>query len=302
LQEELRTQTYNRICEHVLSTLAGKGLPIVLMRGAALAETVYPHPALRHSHCIEFLVERRYVSEVAALLGPLGFTPRVEFAKLGSGNIVMTHESGLPVVLRCQLFQIPFYNSAVPKMYSRAWTVPILNTPVKILSPADALFQVCAEAASPVSRESYRWIDAWFIANRHRSLAWDSLLQTSQETYLTLPVSIILSYLAAELNCPIPDEVRNLFSDEAAEAPPIACELALLSARQSPEGGFKNLIRNTRNWRGRVLVLKWMLLPTRAYLAWVSQLRHLWLLPVYYVYRPLRYISSRVRLSLSSSS
>ena len=74
LREELRTRTYRLIAGRVLSALANRIPPAIPIGGVVLAETVYPDPALRHSHDIEILVEPDDIDEVGRSLIALGFT------------------------------------------------------------------------------------------------------------------------------------------------------------------------------------------------------------------------------------
>ena len=56
LREELRGIAYRRILDPLLATLAEAGIRTAILRGCALADTVYPDPGARHSHGIELLV------------------------------------------------------------------------------------------------------------------------------------------------------------------------------------------------------------------------------------------------------
>src|SRR5262249_14493381 len=146
----------------------------ILLKGAALGETVYPDPSLRHSHDIEILVQDLNLPEVAQLLSEAGFVPSETKLGRGRDSLQLVHESGLPLVLHRTLFEIPFYNTALLQICSRARTVLLLDTPAQVLSPSDVLFHICGHAAYSVSRESCRWIsDAWFIVDRYRDLDWD---------------------------------------------------------------------------------------------------------------------------------
>jgi hypothetical protein len=296
LREQLRTKTYYDICRRVLSTLARNAIPAILVQGAALGKTVYPDPALRHSHRIDIITERRHINALVGLLAPLGFSRSAKTWKRDRHDIEIIHETGLPLAVHHELFEIPFYNAAFSDLYSRAVPAVVCDIPIEILSPADALLHVCGHATYSGRHESLWWvIDSWFIVDRCRDLDWDLLLETAKRSHLALPLSVMLTYLAEELNAPIPASFLHGVSATACKVPSIDCELALFAARQSPRCGFKQLIRDTRNWRGRLYVIKWMLLPSATYTLWVSQLRHLWLLPVQYLYRPLRYVSARIR-------
>src|SRR5687768_39468 len=58
LREELRAESFRRIYEATLAQLARAEIPSLLLKGAALAATVYPSAALRHTHDVEILVRR----------------------------------------------------------------------------------------------------------------------------------------------------------------------------------------------------------------------------------------------------
>jgi hypothetical protein len=300
-REELRTRTYRRICRNVFAALAGKQIPAIVLKGAALAETVYSNPALRHSHDIEILVEDRELEKIVGLFISLGFTPSRKASRVGSENIELIHESALPLVLRRELFQIPFYNAALSDICSRTQIAIICDIPVRVLSPADALFHVCGHAAYSPSRESFRWIsDAWFIIHKHPDLDWDLLLDCARWSHLALPLWVMFDFLSKDLNAPVPRSFLDRVSFAASRNKSIEGELALLGARSSPRGGFRNLIRKTRNWSGRALIIKWMVFPSPTYVRWVSQTRGLWLLPLQYFYRPISYVSRRTWPTLKS--
>jgi hypothetical protein len=298
-REELRTRTYRRICRNVFAVLAGKQIPAIVLKGAALAETVYANPALRHSHDIEILVERYEPYDIVGPLISLGFTASGKASRRGSEDIELIHESGLPLVLHRELFQIPFYNAAHSNVCSRAQVAVISEIPVRVLSPADALFHICGHAVYSPSRESFRWIsDAWFIIHKHPGLDWDLLLDCARRSHLALPLSVMFGYLSRDLNAPVPWSFLDRLSFAASKNKSIELELALFGARSSVRGGFRNLIRKARNWRARAFIFKWMLLPSPTYVLWVSQTRHFWLLPVEYLRRPINYASRRIRARL----
>ena len=295
VREEVRTNTYRSICRNVFSTLAANEIPTIILRGAALADTVYAAPALRHSHDIDILLEPRYRDSTLTLLASLGFVPLRKKAPTDSLKVELKHGSGLPLVLHRNLFEIPFYNPDISELWSRSHTRVIADVEVRVLSPADALLHLCGHASYSPSRESFRWIsDAWFVIDRHRDLDWDLLLDCAHRSHLTLPLSVTLGYLTKDLNTPVPSSFLDRLFTTASKTTAIGRELALFGARSALRGGFKNLIRKTRGWRGRAFVITWMLFPSPSYVLWVQQVRHSWLLPFHYIYRPIRYVSRRI--------
>lgn len=297
LREELRTRTFRAICKGVLAALVEAGCRAIALKGTALGESVYARPMLRHSHDIEILVPEAGLIDVGASLAPLGFSASSRRA-VTADAVELTHDSGLPLVLRRALFEVPFYNALVAAACARAESIEFMDTRMQVLSPADALLHACGHAFHSPARGSQRWIvDAWYLIDKRRDLDWEVLLRTAAEAHLRLPLATLLGYLARELAAPIPPDVLARAAASAAAAAPVDGELALLGARSTGPGGFRTLLRRERSMAGRVRILRWMLAPSRAYLSWVAQQPDPWLLPAQYVMRPARYLSRRVSSS-----
>ena len=295
LREELRAKTYRRICREVLSAFATAGIPIIILKGAVLTDTVYANPALRHSHDIDILLEESDPSHALSVLSSLRFAPLRQAVDPEWQDLHFVHESGLPLVLHRWLFRIPLYNTVTADMRARSHKLMIAEVPARTLSPVDQLLHVCAHATSCARRESLRWVcDAWLLIERYPNLDWDILLDCAQRNHSALPLSITLSYLAKELQAPIPAALLARLHTAASQANTIEREVALWGARAGTRGRFKNLLQMSDDWRSRVFVLKWILFPSPAYLYSMQQFPPSWRLPFYYLSRPLRYVSRRM--------
>ncbi|HEY2988588.1 MAG TPA: nucleotidyltransferase family protein [Candidatus Binatia bacterium] len=303
LKEELRSKIFRRICRDILLLLAKEGIPTIVLKGTALAETVYKNPVLRHSHDIEILIKDQDISRAATLLRALDFKGVEPKSRPGISHFTLEHKSALPLVLHSRLFQIPYHNTSLAEMWSRRQDCHIADVRTHILAPCDNLLHVCGHAFYSRSRQSLRWVsDAWLVIDRHRDLDWDLLLDCARQSRLVLPLSVTLSYLAEELDAAIPATFFNRLFAAASKSTAIEREFALFGARSASAGSFRNLIRKARGWRGRASVLKWMLCPSPDYLFWVQQIRRSWLLPFHYVYRPARYAAQRTWLTLAEST
>ncbi len=302
LKEELRNKIFRRICRDVLLLLANEGVPAIVLKGTALAETVYKNPVLRHSHDIEILMKDQDMSRAAISLRTLFFRRVKQKPEPGIPHFRLEHESGLPLELHSCLFQIPYYNASLAQMWSRRLSCNIAGVPAHILAPSDNLLHVCGHASYSRGRQSLRWVsDAWFIIDRHSDLDWDLLLNCARRSHLVLPLSVILCYLVEDVNAAVPSNFLNRLFAVASRTSAIEREFALFSARSAPDGGFRNLIRKTSGWHERAFVIKWMLFPSPGYLLWVEQIRRSWLLPFHYVYRPARYAGRRLWSTLRES-
>src|SRR5262249_36768944 len=149
---------YRRICRAVLSAFATAGIPIILLKGAVLADTVYDNPALRHNHDIDILFAGPDASLAVGLVSFLRFGALLSEVDADWQDLHFVHESGLPLVLHRQLFCIPLYNTATADLRARSQEQVIAEVSVRTLSPVDQLLHVCGHAASCASRQSLRWV------------------------------------------------------------------------------------------------------------------------------------------------
>jgi hypothetical protein len=300
LKEELRDAAVRRICREVLLSLEKEGLAPILLKGMALAETVYGNPVLRHCHDIDILLPDDQLSRPAIFLSSLGF--RVCSAPQSQNrHLRMLQDSGLPLEFHSNLFEVPYYQMPLSEIRARGRSQAIAGVKTRILTPADNLLHVCGHASYSSKRQSLRWVtDAWFIISRHADLDWELLSHDIRRSGLALPVSVMLGYLAESLDAPIPSNTLRSLSAAASHSRPIERQLALRGTRSDGQGSLQELFGRATNWRERVFILQWLLFPSPHYLAWVDQV-HPWLLPFHYLYRPLRYARNRLQSSLKGA-
>ena len=216
LKEELRSKIFRQICRAVLQLLQREGFAAIVLKGTALAETVYGNPMLRHCHDIDVLLPDDQLSRAATLLPQLGFRRASPRIKPINARVRLEHDSELPLELHRDLFGIPFYNSTLAEMLAQTQTKLVTGVPVKILNPCDNLLHVCGHASYSASRQSLRWVtDAWFIMNKHPDLDWNLLFDNIRRNRLALPLSVMLRYMAESLGATIPSNFLGRLSAAA---------------------------------------------------------------------------------------
>lgn len=288
LKEELREAAVRRICREVLLALEKEGLAPVVVKGMALAETVYGNPVLRHCHDIDILLPDHELSRPADFLACLGF--RTCFTPDSHNrHLRMVHEAGLPLEFHSSLFDVPYYEAPISEIRARSRSQAVAGVTTRVLTPADNLLHVCGHASYSSKRPSLRWVaDTWFIINRNPQLDWDLLLEDIRQSHLALPLSVMLHYMAVSLNAPIPHTFLTRLSAAASKAEAIERQLALRGIRAAGHGTLNSLFRSATSWRERFLLVQWLLFPSPRYLSWVDRMPP-WFVPFHYVYRPLRH-------------
>ena len=295
IYEEMRTKAFREICHNVLAELTKAKKRFLVVKGAALADTAFENPVLRHCHDLDIVLDDHDPHHTLRLLSSLDF--KVSFRNIPSQweNISLVHQHGLPVSLHRDLFGISFYNRNQKCMWKRCERQMVADVSCQVLSPSDSLLHVCGQAFSSRRSTLPTWVsDSWSIIVRFPNLDWDQLIVSAKRRHLALPMSVMLGYLVEKLHAPIPPHVLNDL-EAAASRNTIGQEIALSIARSSEKGGFRGLLGNARSWRSRVPIFKWMLFPSPAYIRWTNPQMEAWALPFHYVSRPMGYLARRFR-------
>jgi hypothetical protein len=293
MAERMRYETYATICTRACDALA-TDVAFLVLRGAALACSVYPEVALRHSHDIDVLIHASDIGRATAALRQAGF--RDGAFDTVTGTVQMVDVSGMPVTLHDRLLRYAYYTLPLDEMWRRARPIDCVGRTVGTLGADDQLVHICGHAANSRSRDGLKWaVDAWFVLDRTDSLDWERLLATVRAGRLALPLATLLHYLASELEARVPTTVLDHLSRAAAESPRPAQQVALASVRTGKRGNFRSMIGATPSLRGQLEIARWMLLPSPASLRSAEPLRYPRVWPLYYVWRPLGYVGRRLR-------
>ncbi len=291
LRDELRSRTYGRICHDVTTTFTSAGIPAVLLKGAALAETCYKSPALQHAHHLDILIRDRDLTRAVEILRLHDFTCATVATSSEWRGVELVHESGLPVVLHRRLFRCPFYSVNMEEIWVRSRKKVLYGAPTRFLCSSDNLFHICGLVFDLEQHESLRWVcDAWFLIQRRPNLDWNLLLECIRQSRMVFPLYITASYLAESLNAPIPNSFLVGLRAAALKAQPIEREVALLAVQTNARGGLKKIMQNCDDWHTQGFVIKWALLPSPEYMQRVYEVPSAFLLPLCYLYRPLKYL------------
>jgi hypothetical protein len=272
-RDELRSKAYRAVCSEAIGVLGAAGVRPVVLRGAALAETVYPEPVLRHCHDLDLWVTEHELPRAGDALAASGYACAQQ-SGTAARSLVLRHRSGVDVQLHTALFRLGYYEPPLDEMRERGRPCEVAGTPAWELSPADALLHVCGHAAESGSRENLCWAaDAWFLITRSADLDWGLVADCALRGRLALPVSLMLGYLAGELGAPVPPAVLERLNVAAAQADGMAREAALLGAHRGTRGTLWNLVRAARGWREKAFVLRWALFPSPGYVRSVHGVR-----------------------------
>ena len=180
-----RSTKFARTLTKVARAIEGAGVPMIALKGPALAVQQWADPAMREYSDLDLLVRREDLRRVAALLEESGYRPRRYAADAPGGGAFFDFESeftmgrddvaiDLHVELAPTYFQVGLDLKGV---WRRAVRVEVEGERIATLCPSDAAHFVAAHAAKHGWRSLGFVCDFAALVNScGAAVDWDSLL------------------------------------------------------------------------------------------------------------------------------
>jgi hypothetical protein len=217
-----RLALYRFALAPVVDMLARHGIPLTLMKGAAVAETLYPR-GTRLLNDFDVLIHRGDYHRVVAAFGACGFTIQVRPGRSEESELRHYHqvalvktigEFDLTVDLHWLMYppDRPFCQIDPAALMARAKRVPFGGQSVFVLSPEDMLVHYGSQLVNDDLRVTYqRLCDIHALAQS--GPCWESIVEISRRAGAAGPTHLALS-LAARMGADVPAEVfRQLGRD-----------------------------------------------------------------------------------------
>ncbi len=274
------------------------GIPVVLLKGACFALTVYPDPGLRPMGDADLLVPRLKLAEAVRIARSQGFVDAAPEAAPGLRDL-LNHEICLrragpqPVTLelhhslvaeRTFTYAVPvdwFWQQTEALKSSRAgfgqaWM--LTPTAQVLYAAAHAMLQHGGEIAP------LRWFyDLDLLIRHYRDrLDWELLLSQARKFEWGSALEAALAQTVAYFATPVPDPVRAALVG----SPDRHRELVALKQQRPPTHilleGQKLM---SLGLYGRIRLILALAFPSPAYMRWRYGLDNAWALPLWYVVR-----------------
>jgi hypothetical protein len=275
----------------VLSALAAAGIATLLLKGAALAYTHYPSPALRTRCDADVWVRPDDRDAAARVLERMGY----DRCNAVVGSLVSyedafrkscgTIEHVVDLHWQVNNGQVFAHALAWDDAYARSVPVPQLGTSARTLHPSHALLVACMHRAAHLGVDGPGGVRLIWLFDIHlitgamcesewrefvehcrttkmRAIAIDALLCTQQRFRTAIPAGGIAAL--------------------AERMPP---ELSARYLRAGRAGVFLTDLRALPTWRKRATLLRESWFPSRDYLLRKFRGRSRWLLPWWYLRR-----------------
>ena len=295
----LRNLMLLREAGDAVQALTAAGILVIILKGGALAETVYNNPALRQLQDIDVLMHREDLPAALRVLAALGYeTPGVE----PRAGVVAAYENELllykrgrlnvPLAVHWSLFDSPHYQHALPMdwFWETSVTLPVGNAVARTLGLEAQLLHLCGHLLLHHTGEELLWLNdiAELIACNQRRIDWTLAMERAAVCDLVLPMQRVIERVASEWDAPVPGAVRDRLRALTASAREKRVFTWLTTKDRTRMQRLWADFVSLPNWRHRLRFASAYLFPSRAYMRELYGVRRSVLVPLYYPYRWLR--------------
>lgn len=279
---------------HWLDTFHQEQIPVILLKGSALASQLYSDPALRPLGDLDLLVPQASVARVRTLLAAQDYKPFAEVAAHHSDRF--TNEQGFvrggkragQIDVHWHLFGVPYYRTRIPIEWFWERTIEFLfgGHPARMFNPTAQLVHLGAHSALHHRGQRLLWLyDIALLLTRQRDeILWDELLAATRTFGLAQAMQMTLTQVRDAWNVSIPVDVlqslnalQPTFTERAVFVVTVARESHL---RVTLDG-----LNTPGNLRTKLTYWLQQIFPTRAYMQIRYNVQNPRLLPLYYLWR-----------------
>jgi len=275
------------------------GIPLVVLKGACFALTVYPDIGLRPMGDLDVLVPKEKLAEAGRIAETLGYAAMLPEASFGLNDLLSHHlclqKNGphpISLEIHDSLVADKSFIFAVPVGWFWGQTESLHTTSqtkfkdLQMLSPVGQILFAAAHAMLQHGGRDVplRWFyDLDLLIRKYSDrIDWDLLLLQATKFEWVSALDAALSKAYAYFDTPIPEKVRVSLFGQTDRHQAFVALMQIKPATHILEELQKLL---SLNLHGRFRLLLSLILPDPAYMRWRYQLKNSRLLPVYYLIR-----------------
>lgn len=272
----------------VLDRLAADGVPVLIMKGAALAHTCYPAPHLRPRNDDDLVVSQAAFASACTSLERQGYiaepqasgdrvTGQRHFARTGGGGTTHHVDLHWRLVNPAAFDDLPGFDT----LAAASVPLPGLGRHARGFGSVHALLLACAHrVAHHTPTEDPQWLlDMHLIARTLDDRGWAEFAMQAEQSRLAEVCASELRRTREAFGTPVPDGVLARLAAVTGE--PTAEHLG---AHDPLHVQWLNL-RHAGGWRARLTLVRQHVFPPPAYMLARDRPRHPALLPWLYVRR-----------------
>ncbi|MBI5303638.1 MAG: nucleotidyltransferase family protein [Chloroflexi bacterium] len=202
----------------LLAIFEREKIPAVLLKGAALANTLYPNIAMRPMGDMDILIHRDDAPRVSDILTARGFTTTLEptenFYTRFSYDQAFERVGKYPLMIEMHwhLFNLPYYREriAIEWFWQRTLPMRVNDQPARVFAPEAQIIHLAAHAV--LHHQGHGLLAAYdlalVLARYREQINWDDVIESARAFGLSRIVQSNLARVGDTWGVSVPNEVR----------------------------------------------------------------------------------------------
>ena len=206
--------------EHVLLAFDRANIPVILLKGAALATTIYPTIAHRPMGDVDLLVHPADLSDAEKILEQTGFQFKLEpeekhkpFDTAFTGEHTFYNERGLLFELHWQLTPVEWLRGLIALDMDAIWRdvrpLAIKDATAWQLSLPDTLLHLCLHLAAHNFAHPIGYRDIAQLLDQQEFFPWDAFLDRIDQFRTRTLSYFVLEAVSTDMDAPVPSHVLD---------------------------------------------------------------------------------------------
>jgi hypothetical protein len=296
LSNALRNTRLLSLVAELLDKFNEAGVHVIVLKGAALAETVYKNVALRPMVDVDILVPSIEVDEALAVLfemdyGRVGSEPHPGMATEFENELQLRRKGKFDMALELHwsLLDSPYYQDKVDMgwFWQTAGEAKIGFKTGQVLGPEAALLYLCSHITLHHTGEEMLWLHdiAELLAALGDKIDWDEVLTKAKAFDLVIALQQVLNLVNRDWDMQLDGQfLAGLSKLQPSEREVMVVGWMTAADRPVAKRFWADLV-TAPDWRSRLRYAWRSLFPTTNYMRQRYQINHAILLPFYYPYR-----------------
>jgi len=206
----------------VVGALNEKSIPVVVLKGPVLAQSLYPEPGLRPFGDVDILIHERDLAAVSAFLEARGYHDKNEDegpVRLHEAHglfqrIFVDDERETVVEVHCDHLQIGVEPISMTEIWGRCEDVTFGRANARALEETDMFVQLCVH----LHRHGFErliWFKDLDLLVRKCRLDWAMVRERAEEQGCLDSVAYALRLLNGQMGTPLPQSAREIVESQS---------------------------------------------------------------------------------------